>query len=594
MPPAASAMRPSRRASAPVKAPFSWPKSSLSSEALDERGAVERDEGPGAARALRVEAAGDELLAGAGLALDEDRRVASRAALSTSSRRRRTAGASPRMSGRRRPRGRRRARRTSARAEERAVGRAQREGRLARHGGEDREVVGGRSGRPSRASSRTQARARPRPSRAARPAWSGRGCRRGAEAPAPAASRRPATRTASPCSSTRRASVREAGRGRRAAGVVGRDAQGARGPHVDGRAIGRERLDEQVDDPRGEAVDVDGLGGDLGRAQEQAQRESAAGPPPARGIRRRGVDRRLDAPVVVGRPPSGPTIFVGRSARFAPRGSAVARRRWRSRRRRRARRGRLHAVHARAVRRARVLERGCVRLRGAARRGGGRPSRRRAEGPPPRRARARARRRARPPRRSSSPRGGPGVPWAGQYVTNTWDCEAISASVRRGTSRRAGRRARRRGSPRSAQASRTTRTSPPPAQERTRASRSRRDGRRSRASRPLPWRRDARPRRRGPARACRAATPAPAPMAAARIASIPATARSGSSVEWSRTTQRARGAMAMVGGRYPETKSGGPEGPPDDGGPRGQPRESRRGSGELRPSRGPSALRPSA
>jgi hypothetical protein len=59
-------------------------------------------------------------------------------------------------------------------------------------------------------------------------------------------------------------------------------------------------------------------------------------------------------------------------------------------------------------------------------------------------------------------------------------------------------------------------------------------------------------------------TPTAAPIAAARAASIPATARSGSSVECSRTTQRARGAMAMVGRGYPETKSGDPEGPPDE------------------------------
>ena len=47
--------------------------------ALDERGgqggAVHRDEGPVAPRAVRVKAAGEQLLAGAGLAEEEDRRV---------------------------------------------------------------------------------------------------------------------------------------------------------------------------------------------------------------------------------------------------------------------------------------------------------------------------------------------------------------------------------------------------------------------------------------------------------------------------------------------------------------------------------------
>ena len=59
--------------SAPVKAPFSWPKSSLSTSDGRQRRAVDADERPGPARAQAVDGVGDQLLADAGLALEEDR-----------------------------------------------------------------------------------------------------------------------------------------------------------------------------------------------------------------------------------------------------------------------------------------------------------------------------------------------------------------------------------------------------------------------------------------------------------------------------------------------------------------------------------------
>jgi len=55
-----------------VKAPFSWPKSSLSDEALGDGRAVEGDEGARGARARAVYEAGEEFLARAVLARDED------------------------------------------------------------------------------------------------------------------------------------------------------------------------------------------------------------------------------------------------------------------------------------------------------------------------------------------------------------------------------------------------------------------------------------------------------------------------------------------------------------------------------------------
>ena len=56
---------------APVNAPFSWPKSSLSSKPGGDGGAVQLDEGALAARAQAVNGARQQLLAGSGFALDE-------------------------------------------------------------------------------------------------------------------------------------------------------------------------------------------------------------------------------------------------------------------------------------------------------------------------------------------------------------------------------------------------------------------------------------------------------------------------------------------------------------------------------------------
>ncbi len=72
MPWSASSKRPVLRAIAPVKEPFSWPKSSLSSSPEGDGSAVDFDQRvPGALAAL-VNGAGDELLARAGLPEDED------------------------------------------------------------------------------------------------------------------------------------------------------------------------------------------------------------------------------------------------------------------------------------------------------------------------------------------------------------------------------------------------------------------------------------------------------------------------------------------------------------------------------------------
>ena len=60
---------------APVKAPRSWPKSSLSSSVSGSAGAVDGDERAVRAAAAIVQGARDELLAGPGLALDQHNRV---------------------------------------------------------------------------------------------------------------------------------------------------------------------------------------------------------------------------------------------------------------------------------------------------------------------------------------------------------------------------------------------------------------------------------------------------------------------------------------------------------------------------------------
>ena len=73
--PCACSKRPMRRATAPVNAPFSWPKNSLSMRSLRDRRAVHGHERPLAARRAAVDGARDELLARAGLAAQEHRRV---------------------------------------------------------------------------------------------------------------------------------------------------------------------------------------------------------------------------------------------------------------------------------------------------------------------------------------------------------------------------------------------------------------------------------------------------------------------------------------------------------------------------------------
>ena len=66
------------RRTAPVKAPRSWPNSSLSSRLRRHRAAVDDHERLVAARAAAVDRLGGDLLAGAGLALEQDGRVAGR------------------------------------------------------------------------------------------------------------------------------------------------------------------------------------------------------------------------------------------------------------------------------------------------------------------------------------------------------------------------------------------------------------------------------------------------------------------------------------------------------------------------------------
>ena len=81
VPPSAARRGPWRVAVAPVKAPFTWPKSSLSSSVSGSARAVDRHEGAGGPRAALVDRARHELLAGAALAEDEHRGVRRRDAL---------------------------------------------------------------------------------------------------------------------------------------------------------------------------------------------------------------------------------------------------------------------------------------------------------------------------------------------------------------------------------------------------------------------------------------------------------------------------------------------------------------------------------
>ncbi len=72
VPPAAVASRPGLVFSAPVNDPFSWPNSSLSSSVSVSAAQLMQTSGPPGARRVRVDPLGQHLLAGAGLAQDED------------------------------------------------------------------------------------------------------------------------------------------------------------------------------------------------------------------------------------------------------------------------------------------------------------------------------------------------------------------------------------------------------------------------------------------------------------------------------------------------------------------------------------------
>ena len=78
MPPLASSKYPTRRLSAPVKEPRSWPKSSLSISVGEIGAAVERDERLPARRDSRWIVFADDFLAGAARAGDQDRGVRAR------------------------------------------------------------------------------------------------------------------------------------------------------------------------------------------------------------------------------------------------------------------------------------------------------------------------------------------------------------------------------------------------------------------------------------------------------------------------------------------------------------------------------------
>ena len=72
VPPSATSKRPLRAASAPVNAPFSWPNSSLSSNSRRDRAAIDGNEGSGTSRRTVVNRAGDDFLAGARFAEDQN------------------------------------------------------------------------------------------------------------------------------------------------------------------------------------------------------------------------------------------------------------------------------------------------------------------------------------------------------------------------------------------------------------------------------------------------------------------------------------------------------------------------------------------
>ncbi len=75
MPPSASSNRPCRIDTAPVNAPFSWPNSSLSTSVGGSAAQLTRTSARLRAAAARVQRAGEQLLAGAGLAEQQHRRV---------------------------------------------------------------------------------------------------------------------------------------------------------------------------------------------------------------------------------------------------------------------------------------------------------------------------------------------------------------------------------------------------------------------------------------------------------------------------------------------------------------------------------------
>ena len=78
VPLSASSKRPSLRLMAPVKAPFSWPNSSDSSSVSASAPQLTLTNGPSARFERRVDGARHQLLAGARLAVDVDRRVGRR------------------------------------------------------------------------------------------------------------------------------------------------------------------------------------------------------------------------------------------------------------------------------------------------------------------------------------------------------------------------------------------------------------------------------------------------------------------------------------------------------------------------------------
>ena len=76
VPPSASSKHPVRRSKAPVKAPFSWPKISLSIKRFWNGRAIDGDERPFPARTELVDGAGHQFFAGAAGTGDQYRRGA--------------------------------------------------------------------------------------------------------------------------------------------------------------------------------------------------------------------------------------------------------------------------------------------------------------------------------------------------------------------------------------------------------------------------------------------------------------------------------------------------------------------------------------